>query len=158
MKNQNKVYSVGSVNDYWVKPPYQKDTSNFMCIFVTRQLLVISFFFVVCKIILSISHASSPLFFNASWLDSETQNRRRSIPKTNACRRQILPCLFRHDRLLSLHVLHMARTFYYGYWPEGTLFQNPFGTGPLEGPLSLRDNGGFGFIFVSEKQDFSSVH
>jgi hypothetical protein len=35
MKNQNKVYSVGSVNDYHVKPPYQNNTSNFMCIFVT---------------------------------------------------------------------------------------------------------------------------
>jgi hypothetical protein len=37
------------------------------------------------------------------------------------------------------------------YWPEGALFRNPFGTGPPEGPLSLCDNGGFGFIFVSEK-------
>jgi hypothetical protein len=37
------------------------------------------------------------------------------------------------------------------YWPEGALFQNPFGTGPPEGPQSLRDNGGFGFVFVSEK-------
>jgi hypothetical protein len=37
------------------------------------------------------------------------------------------------------------------YWPEGALFRNPFGTGPPEGPLSLRDNGGFEFVFVSEK-------
>ena len=36
-------------------------------------------------------------------------------------------------------------------WPEGALFRNPFGTGPPQGPLSLRDNGGFGFVFVSEK-------
>jgi hypothetical protein len=36
-------------------------------------------------------------------------------------------------------------------WPKRALFRNPFGTGPLEGPLSLRDNGGFGFVFVSEK-------
>ena len=36
-------------------------------------------------------------------------------------------------------------------WPKGTLFRNAFSLGPLEGPLSLCDNGGFGFIFVSEK-------
>jgi hypothetical protein len=38
--------------------------------------------------------------------------------------------------------------------PKGTLFRNPFGLGPLQGPLSLRDNGGFGFVFVSEKNFF----
>jgi hypothetical protein len=54
------------------------------------------------------------LFFNASWLDSETQIQRRSIPKINVCQRQISPCLFRNDRLLSLHVPHMTRAFYYG--------------------------------------------
>jgi hypothetical protein len=37
------------------------------------------------------------------------------------------------------------------HWPEGALFRNPFGTGPPQGPLSLRDNGGFGFVFLSEK-------
>jgi hypothetical protein len=41
-------------------------------------------------------------------------------------------------------------------WPEGTLFRNHFGTGPPEGPPSLRDNGGFGFVFVSKK-NFLSV-
>jgi hypothetical protein len=39
----------------------------------------------------------------------------------------------------------------FSHWPEGALFRNTFGTGPPEGPLSLRDNGGFGFVFVSEK-------
>jgi hypothetical protein len=29
--------------------------------------------------------------------------------------------------------------------------RNPFGSGPPEGPLSLRDTGGFGFVFVSDK-------
>jgi hypothetical protein len=33
----------------------------------------------------------------------------------------------------------------------GTLFRNPFGSGPPQGPPSLRDNGGFGFVSVSEK-------
>ncbi len=28
---------------------------------------------------------------------------------------------------------------------------SPFGTSPLQGPLSLHNNGGFGFIFVSDK-------
>jgi hypothetical protein len=37
------------------------------------------------------------------------------------------------------------------HWPEGTLFRNPFGSGPPEGPLSLRDTVGFGFVFVSDK-------
>jgi hypothetical protein len=34
-----------------------------------------------------------------------------------------------------------------GHWPEGALFRNPFGTGPPEGPLSLRDNRGSQFEF-----------
>jgi hypothetical protein len=37
------------------------------------------------------------------------------------------------------------------HWPKGTLFQNPFSPGPPQGPLSLHNNGGFGFVFVSEK-------